>query len=227
MESTIEICPGFTLARPVLAVAPMVGQQSARAEGHVCAAALCRYLRNGPRRNSHWRKCVCTIHLSTQVRSTVPVDVGAGIDVCMFSTRMCDLTSKRSYRKSVVNARDDIRGRFRLLCRRHGANLCYTEMFVASEFAASGRYRSDALGAGVTADDAPLLVQFASRDPAEFAAAAVAAAALGASGADLNLGCPQLRAQQRPTTAFEKFSCWILREWSRRSVETRDDFERS
>ena len=82
---------------------------------------------------------------------------------------------------------------FRLLCRRHGTTLCYSEMLMADEFAASAAYRREALGDRVR--DHPLIVQFAANEPAAFARAAVAAHAMGASGCDLNIGCPQRRAR--------------------------------
>ena len=83
---------------------------------------------------------------------------------------------------------------FRLLCRRHGTTLCYSEMLMADEFAASAAYRHEALGARVR--DHPLIVQFAANEPDAFARAAVAAHAMGAAGADLNIGCPQRRARE-------------------------------
>ena len=83
---------------------------------------------------------------------------------------------------------------FRLLCRRHGTTLCYSEMLMADEFAASAAYRHEALGARVR--DHPLIVQFAANEPDAFARAAVAASTMGAAGADLNIGCPQRRARE-------------------------------
>ena len=83
---------------------------------------------------------------------------------------------------------------FRLLCRRHGTTLCYSEMLMADEFAASPAYRLEALGDRVR--DHPLIVQFAANEPDPFARAAVAAHAMGAAGADLNIGCPQRRARE-------------------------------
>ena len=83
---------------------------------------------------------------------------------------------------------------FRLLCRRHGTTLCYSEMLMADEFAASAAYRLEALGDRVR--DHPLIVQFAANEPDAFARAAVAAHAMGAAGADLNIGCPQRRARE-------------------------------
>ena len=70
-------------------------------------------------------------------------------------------------------------------------------MYLAKEFSEDPQYRSDALSStGVTTLEKPLLlVQFASNVPSEFAAACLHARNLGAWGADLNLGCPQLRAK--------------------------------
>ena len=96
---------------------------------------------------------------------------------------------------------------FRLLCRRQGATLVYTEMFLARRFATEARYRMDALGGGVDAADRPLFVQFASNDAAEFAEACDHARALGADGADLNLGCPQIRAKEG------RYGAWLQEDW--------------
>lgn len=86
---------------------------------------------------------------------------------------------------------------FRKLVRLHGATLCYTEMWMASQFHSSERYRIQALGkCGVRDDDHPLIVQLAANNPDDFAKAALAAQNLGADGVDLNLGCPQRRVSQ-------------------------------
>ena len=66
---------------------------------------------------------------------------------------------------------------FRLLCRRHGTTLCYSEMLMADEFAASAAYRLEALGDRVR--DHPLIVQFAANEPDAFARAAVGGASHG------------------------------------------------
>ena len=78
------------------------------------------------------------------------------------------------------------------LCRRHGADLCYTEMLFADRFVAEPEYRcalATALAPLLTphchpltryrarklrtcAEDAPLVVQFCGNDPATLAAAA-------------------------------------------------------
>ena len=57
---------------------------------------------------------------------------------------------------------------------------------MADEFAASAAYRHEAFGDRVR--DHPLIVQFAANEPDAFARAAVAAHAMGAAGADLNIG---------------------------------------
>eukprot|EP00439_Symbiodinium_sp_Y106_P069213 s652_g11.t2 len=85
---------------------------------------------------------------------------------------------------------------FRAMVRSHGCSLCYTEMFMADEFAASAEYRRSALGDGVDDADHPLFVQFAANDPQVLLQAALAAQELGADGVDLNLGCPQRRARE-------------------------------
>ena len=94
---------------------------------------------------------------------------------------------------------------FRLLCRRHGTTLCYSEMLMADEFAVSAAYRHEALGDRVR--DHPLIVQFAANEPDAFARAAVAAHAMGAAGADLNIGCPQRRARE----GF--YGSWMQEDW--------------
>jgi hypothetical protein len=76
---------------------------------------------------------------------------------------------------------------FRLLCRRHGADLCYTEMIFASRFVDDPTYRMAKLQ--TCAADRPLVVQFAGNEP-ETLAAAAALATPHCDAIDLNLGCP-------------------------------------
>jgi len=87
---------------------------------------------------------------------------------------------------------------FRRVARRHGCTLLYTEMVLASSFAADEDYRKRVLGGGVSEEDRPLVVQFAVRagEEAAFLAAALAAQAMGADAVDLNLGCPQRKARE-------------------------------
>ena len=76
---------------------------------------------------------------------------------------------------------------FRLLCRRHGADVCYTEMLFAERFVEDASYRE--LKLQTCAADRPLVVQFCGREPHVLVAAAVLAAP-SCDAIDLNLGCP-------------------------------------
>ncbi|TMW59268.1 hypothetical protein Poli38472_004337 [Pythium oligandrum] len=77
---------------------------------------------------------------------------------------------------------------FRMLTRRHGAELCYTPMFHSRLFAESAEYRAKMFEKHIK--DRPLIVQFCGNDPQT-----VLAAARHVEGhcdaVDLNLGCPQ------------------------------------
>ena len=68
---------------------------------------------------------------------------------------------------------------FRDLCRAHGCSVCYTEMFMADQFSKDAQYRARALGTGVAPGDHPLVVQFASNNPATMLEAALQAQAMG------------------------------------------------
>eukprot|EP00933_Yihiella_yeosuensis_P031981 TRINITY_DN25566_c0_g1_i1.p1 TRINITY_DN25566_c0_g1~~TRINITY_DN25566_c0_g1_i1.p1 ORF type:complete len:482 (+),score=83.18 TRINITY_DN25566_c0_g1_i1:34-1479(+) len=87
---------------------------------------------------------------------------------------------------------------FRSLVREYGCTLCYTEMFVARDFASSEVYRTRALGRHVKDDDHPLVAQFAAsvEDKDALLEAALWAQDLGVDAIDLNLGCPQRRARE-------------------------------
>jgi len=76
---------------------------------------------------------------------------------------------------------------FRLLCRKWGADLCFTPMLIAESFNRSERARLDFQ---THEFDQPLLVQFAANDPIELAAAAFKVRKY-ALGVDINCGCPQ------------------------------------
>lgn len=77
---------------------------------------------------------------------------------------------------------------FRLFCRKYGAQLCYTPMMMASEFAHSKDYRLREFPTSVL--DRPLVCHFGANDPNDFAKAAQLAAPY-CDAIDLNLGCPQ------------------------------------
>ncbi len=77
---------------------------------------------------------------------------------------------------------------FRLLCRKYGAQLVYTPMMLASEFASSQEYRDKEFQ--TTPFDRPLVCHFAANAPDDFAKAARLAEPF-CDAIDLNLGCPQ------------------------------------
>ncbi|KAL1511618.1 hypothetical protein AB1Y20_006411 [Prymnesium parvum] len=84
---------------------------------------------------------------------------------------------------------------FRLLLRRHGAQLCYTEMLFAHRFLSDPSYREAKLR--TTPADRPLVVQFCATDAPTLAGAARLAAPQ-CDAIDLNLGCPLPSATQPP-----------------------------
>ena len=88
---------------------------------------------------------------------------------------------------------------FRLLARRHGAQLCYTPMICCEDFAKSG---------GVSllerhVDDSPVVAHFSGNDPQKLLdVARQAERCSGVVAVDLNLGCPQRSAQAGHFGAF-------------------------
>lgn len=77
---------------------------------------------------------------------------------------------------------------FRLLCRKYGAQLVYTPMMIADQFATSKEYREKEFQ--TCSFDRPLVCHFAANDPKSFAKAAKKAEPY-CDAIDLNLGCPQ------------------------------------
>jgi tRNA-dihydrouridine synthase 1 len=77
---------------------------------------------------------------------------------------------------------------FRLLARRHGAQLCYTPMIYCGRFVTDAAYRAAELRSAP--GDAPLVAHFCGNDPDTLLAAARLAAP-HVVAVDLNLGCPQ------------------------------------
>lgn len=87
-----------------------------------------------------------------------------------------------------------------MLCRRHGADLAYTQMLDAGRFVSDPSYRQrmfadDLLPLGGTCQqlqDRPLILQLSGNEPAVLAQACALASEDGRIDAiDLNLGCPQ------------------------------------
>lgn len=77
---------------------------------------------------------------------------------------------------------------FRMLCRRWGADLCYTPMIIASAFNRSQTARDSEFTSNEL--DRPLVAQFGTCDPVEMVAAAQKCAPY-VDGVDINCGCPQ------------------------------------
>ncbi|KAM7351633.1 dihydrouridine synthase 4 [Cochliomyia hominivorax] len=77
---------------------------------------------------------------------------------------------------------------FRRLLRKHGVKLCFTPMIIADSFNNSEKARQNEFT--TTADDKPLIAQFAAKDASEFATSAELIYPY-VDGIDLNCGCPQ------------------------------------
>lgn len=88
---------------------------------------------------------------------------------------------------------------FRLLARRHGAQLCYTPMMHADRFVADAAYRAEELQ--TAPGDAPLVAHFCGSDGATLLDAGRLAQGQAAA-VDLNLGCPQRSAHSGQYGAF-------------------------
>lgn len=88
---------------------------------------------------------------------------------------------------------------FRLLARRHGAQLAYTPMLLAKLFATVPQYRKDHFS---TCDaDRPLIAQLAGHDP-DVMLRAASHLEPHVDGVDVNLGCPQQIARRGRYGAF-------------------------
>jgi tRNA-dihydrouridine synthase 1 len=90
---------------------------------------------------------------------------------------------------------------FRMLCRRHGADACYTEMLFAERLVNDPSYRARKLD--TCPADRPLVVQLQGSEPDSVAAAARAVvASCSCDAIDLNLGCPLPQAREGRFGAF-------------------------
>lgn len=90
---------------------------------------------------------------------------------------------------------------FRILCRRYGTQLTYTQMYNASHFSSSDSYRAIGLKEVNKELDYPFIFQLAGHDP-EMLLQSARYVENVAPCIDLNLGCPQMIAKHGHYGAF-------------------------
>jgi len=88
---------------------------------------------------------------------------------------------------------------FRMLCRKNGASVCYTPMFLSKAFVTDPEYRERVWD--TCKKDRPLVVQFCGRD-SSYLVKAAKLVENHCDAIDLNLGCPQAVAKRGGYGAF-------------------------
>jgi tRNA-dihydrouridine synthase 1 len=94
---------------------------------------------------------------------------------------------------------------FRMMCRKYGAELCYTPMFHSRLFAEEAKYRK--LEFSTCPEDRPLVVQFCGNDP-DVLLKAARFVENDCDAVDLNLGCPQGIAKRGTYGSFLIDKCY-------------------
>ncbi|ELR12909.1 tRNAdihydrouridine synthase 1-like protein [Acanthamoeba castellanii str. Neff] len=94
---------------------------------------------------------------------------------------------------------------FRMLCRKYGAELCYTPMYHSRLFAEEAKYRQ--MEFSTCPEDRPLVVQFCGNDP-EVLLKAAKFVENDCDAVDLNLGCPQGIAKRGNYGSFLLDKCY-------------------